>query len=150
MTWSFTDTLATSKDQVRALSGDVLTADQQVSDEFIAGYLSMFGNVFRTAAAICRHLAAKYSRQVTQARDDLRKDLSDRAKAYADRAKELDEQASSATMGALSPAIFAGGVFTADRDTRADDTTMIQPFFRRDSMEIHRGDLVDPRTTENE
>lgn len=143
MTWSFTDTLTTDKDKVRALSGDVLTTDQQVSDEFITGYLSMFGNVFRTAAAVCRHLAAKYSRQVSQARDDLRKDLSDRATAYAARAKELDEQASSAVGGALAPALFVGGVYVADRVMNEDDDSLIQPFFRRDSMEYPHGDLVD-------
>ena len=147
MAWTFTDTLLTDRDRVRALCGDVLSTDPQVSDEFLAGYLSMFGNVFRTAAAVCRHLSAKYSRQVTQARDDLSKSLSDKAKAYADRAKELDEQASSATLGALSPMIFAGGIYTADRDERADDATMIQPFFTRDTMEIGR---VDPFVSDDD
>lgn len=147
--WSYNTSLSTDKDKVRLLSGDVLTADQQISDEEISGMLLMFGNVFRTAAAVCRHLAAKYSRQVTQARDDLRKDLSDRAKAYADRAKELDTQASSAVDGAIVPALFVGGVYTADRDTRADDDTMIQPFFRRDSMEYSDSPLIDTETEDD-
>lgn len=132
MTWSYAPALTLDRDKVRFLCGDVDTTDQLVSDEEIAGNLAMYGSsVFRAGAAVCRHLAARFSRQADIAEDDIKKSLSQRAKAFADRAGELDEQASSTVNGAIVPTMFAGGISRSDKQVREQDTDRVQPSFTR-------------------
>jgi len=134
MTWTYDDTLSTDKDIVRFYTGDVLTADQQVSNEGIAALLAIHSTPLTTAAQICRSLAARYSRQADQEIDDLRKSLSQRAKAYADRAKEL-EALDDKTLALSVPVLYAGGISVADKASVESDTDRVQPFFTRDLME---------------
>lgn len=135
MTWSFDPGLSTDTDKVRFLSGDTDTTSQLVANETIVGVLTMYGNVFRSAAAICRAIAAKFSRQADEAIDDMRKNLSQRATAYAARARELDDQAVALTAVGATPMPFAGGISIGDKETRADDADRVDPFFTRDMME---------------
>ncbi len=140
MTWTFDDTLSTDLAKVRFLSGDVDTTDQQVANETITGLLTMYGNVFRAAASVCRSLASRYSRQSDSAMDDMRKSLSQRAKAYAERANELETQAGSALGIGAVPTIYAGGISILDKSIQTDDTDAVQPFFTRDMMGIDTTD----------
>lgn len=135
MTWTYSDTLATDKDKVRFYTGDVFTADQQMSDEGIAALLVTFDGPIRTAAQVCRSLAARYSRRTDSAIDDVRKNASQRAKAYADRANELDALAALGTSLSLVPRIYAGGISIADKELALGDTDRVPPFFTRDMME---------------
>lgn len=137
MTWSYDPSLSTDKDRVRFLSGDTDTSDQMVSNEEITGVLSMYtDNIFRGAAAVCRHLASKFSRQADQEIDDMRKALSQRAKAFADRASELDAQASSGVTASSMPTWYAGGISVADKELQNEDTDRVRPLFSRDDMEF--------------
>ncbi len=134
MSWTFDPTLTATIDQVRFLSGDVDTTDQQVANETITGLLTMYGSVFRAAAAVCRSLASRYSRQSDVAMDDMRKSLSQRAKAYAERASELEEQASSALGIGAVPMPFSGGMLDSVKQVQIDDPDRTQPLFTRDMM----------------
>jgi hypothetical protein len=138
MSWSFDEGLFTDLDRVRFLCGDVDTTDQLVADEVVTGVLSMYGNLFHSSAAVCRHLSARFSRQADISEDDLRKALSQRAKAYSDRAKELDTQASS-TGSVMVPTMFAGGISVSDKQTREQDTNRVPPFFSRRTDELPSG-----------
>lgn len=129
MTWSYNIALATEKDRVRFLAGDTDTADQQVSDEEIAGLLSLYGGAHRTAAAICRHLAARLGRYADTQIGQLRVSLSARARGFADRADELEAQA--AVVGSV-PVPYAGGLSIADKQAREDNTDRVRPLFTRD------------------
>lgn len=141
MTWSYTDTLLTAKDQVRFLSGDTQITSQMVTNEEITGILALYGNnVFRGAAAVCRHLASRFSRQADAAIDDMRKSLSQRAAAFAARAQELEAQADNGSViGTLVPQVFAGGIFESDVETNRQDDSIVQPMFTRDMMEFPTG-----------
>lgn len=132
MTWTYTNTLLTDKDKVRFLTGDTLTGDQLVSDEEIAGILLMHSNVYGAGAAVCRHLATRFSRQADSAIDDMRKSLSQKATAYAARAEELDDQASSATGVTSIPMPFAGGISVSGKQARRENTDRVSPAFTRD------------------
>ena len=135
MTWVYSQDLATLKDKVRFLSGDVDTADQQVADETITAVLSMYGDVWHSAAAICRSLAARYSREADIAMDALKKSLSQRAAAYKERGDELAAYASDPTGVLAVPVIFAGGISVAQKDDNVLNTDRVRPFFTRHMME---------------
>lgn len=137
MTWSYSTALATDKDRVRFYTGDTLSVAQQVSDEEIAGVLAMHSNVYVAAAAVCRHLAARYSALADIAIDDMRKSLSQRSAAYASRAGELEAQATSSSgSGSVAPRFFAGGISTSGKQVRQDNGALVQPLFSRDAMDF--------------
>src|SRR3990167_5626805 len=72
MTWTFSDTAVTTDlAKVRLMIGDVLTADQLLSDEIINAQITAAGNN-RGAALLCvEFLIAKYSRDVDRSVGDL-------------------------------------------------------------------------------
>lgn len=134
MTWSYSAGSGTALDRTRFLCGDTDTLSQMVSNEEITDMLGLYGaNIFRAAAAVCRHLSARFSRRADGAIDDMRKSLSQLSAQFAARAKELEAQADSGSdTGTTVPVPYAGGVYVADRDEREADTSLIQPFFTRD------------------
>src|SRR5688572_3442242 len=131
MTFTYDPGLATDRDRVRFLIGDTV-APAIVQDEEITGILTMQSGVYSSAAAICRSLAARYSRLADIARDDVRKSQSQIAKAFADRARDLETQASSVVGGTLIPVPYAGGISISDKDAQLDDTDRVVPIFTRD------------------
>ncbi|KKN54427.1 hypothetical protein LCGC14_0592250 [marine sediment metagenome] len=127
MTWSYdsSDPGATSKDQVRLMVGDTDTADQLLTDEEIAHFLTTYLTVGNAAVQSARAIMAQFTRQVTRAVGDLKINLSDRAKAYKELIVELTEMAD-----ASDPfQIYAGGLSLADRNEDRANVDLPQPPF---------------------
>ena len=111
--------------QVRFLVGDTVAADQQVQDEEIQFALVERPNIYGAGAIVCRSLAARMSRQADVVDKDLRSTYSQRAKAYAARAIELDLKAS--IRGGGLP--YAGGLSIADKVQNETNPDRVQPQF---------------------
>jgi hypothetical protein len=130
MTWTYTTSLATLRDKVRFLIGDTNTADQQLSDEEIAGVASMLStstDQYRVAIACVRGLISKYARQVNTSNGALSLSAGDRAAHYEALLTQLQRQRSDA--GALAVRGYVGGVSRDDNDTLDADTSSEQPQF---------------------
>lgn len=132
MTWTYTgDPASSSGDAVRFWVGDVTDTTPQLSDEEIAYLLSLTGgNVLQAAIAGCVQLANRYSSQVDFAVEtELRVDLSQRAEAYATRARELREQVKLPGFGGLVPVPYAGGISVSDTQRQERDGDRVAPGF---------------------
>jgi hypothetical protein len=131
--WSYTGNPASSpKDAVRFWLGDVNDSTPQLSDEEIAYLLSLTNDQPLQAAILgCLELANRYSSQVDFAVEtELRVSLSQRAQAYAQRARDLKEQVTIPGVTAtLHPLPYAGGISTADKAAREQDSDRVPPSF---------------------
>lgn len=127
MTWTYSlSQLSTSQlPQVRFLIGDTLVSDQLLQDEEINYAIGARGNIYGAAADCCRSIAATFSRQVDSAVGDLRASFSQKAKAYLDRALNLDAQF--ALNGGALP--FSGGMTWTDIEAAEADTERVPPQF---------------------
>lgn len=114
MTWTYNTSLATDRDRIRLLVGDINTSSQLYSDEEIAGLQSLYGSVLLTAAAVCDALAAKFSRSVSFSVEGLSISNSEKSDNYRKLAAILRARATS-DPGAFGPA-FVGGISTAAMD----------------------------------
>jgi hypothetical protein len=119
MAWTYDPDITTDRDKVRLLIGDTITTDQQLQDGEIAFFLSEESNVYRAAARACQSLAALYARKVDKAVGDLKISASQRQKAYAALAKDLWIK------GGVSGIPSAGGVYVADKDSMADNDSIV-------------------------
>ena len=130
MTWTYDpSTLSTNKTaQVRFMVGDTIPTAPQMQDEEIAFALTQRGSSYGAAADICRALAAKLSREADTVDKDLRTMLSNRATAYARRARDLEIQAK-ARGGAIP---YAGGISIIDKITQELDPDRVPPSFNRE------------------
>ncbi len=128
MTWTYNFTqLAAGAQlpQVRFLIGDTLPSDQLLQDEEIDYALSARGNVYAAAADCCRSIASTFSRQSDMADGDLRISRSQKAKAYMERALNLDAQF--AINGGAQP--WAGGISVTQKQTAEQDSDRVTPQF---------------------
>ena len=130
MTWSYTDTaLATStKDQVRFLVGDTDTTDQQLQDEEINFVLTQEAGVYRAASQCAKNIAAKYARQVTRSFGGRSDQLSQLVDHYRQLAKDLWAKGTLKRM-----TFYAGGQSQSEKDSQAQNTDMVEPFFSRNA-----------------
>ena len=135
MTWTYTgDPSDSPKDAVRFWIGDTTEATPQLSDEEITYLLQLTGgSVMQAAILACMQLANRYSSQVDFAVEtELRVALSQRAEAYAKRARELREQSQSpgtgSALGAL-PVPYAGGISRSDMERQERDGDRVPPGF---------------------
>jgi hypothetical protein len=135
MTWNYTGRPADNeRDKVRFLIGDTCSEDQLVSDEEIAYAISVYSNLNLASAMILRSLAAKFSRMVTNKVGDVSSNCTDMAKAFADRAKELDP---SGITTAPDPALpVFGGLTISGKETLDSDTDAVQPSFRKNTGDM--------------
>lgn len=136
LAWSYDpDQIMTSpKDKVRFLVGDVVAAEPLVQDEEIQFALAEHRNIYEAAAAVCDSIAALYSRKVDHTTGEVSTSHSQRAKAYADRAKELRQQAKSKSMAGAAP--LAGGITVLGKEAAAKDTNRVKPFFTRNWPDV--------------
>lgn len=129
MTWTYNTALTADRDIIRLTIGDVLTADQQLSDEEITYFRSTAGNNRGAALLAVEALIAKYSRDIDRKMGDLSLSSSQRLAAYkALRQTILDRE----TLGATP---FAGGISIADKQGYEDDTDLVRPAFARESFD---------------
>lgn len=113
--------------QARRWMGDVIQDDWQMTDEEISWAIASRGNVIMAAADCCRQIAAQYSRKVdTTSPGPVATRYSTEAKAYADRAKELDAIVQARGIGVMP---YAGGISVTDKTNVQQDTDRVSPSF---------------------
>lgn len=128
MTWTYTgDPSDSEKDAVRFLIGDTVSTDPLITDEEIAWLLTERGGVYPAAIQACETIAAKFARLADTQVDDVRVNLSQRAKGYRELAQTLSSR--QAISGAMP---FAGGISQAQKETAEEDTDRVPPFFTRE------------------
>ncbi len=139
MTWNYSgDPADSDRDSVRFLAGDTFTEDQLVSDEEIAYAISRFSTLELAAALVLRSLAAKFSRMVTNRVGEVSSNCSDLAKAYSDRADELDPGGITTSSGMIVIPKF-GGLSISEKETLDTDTDAVQPAFTKGMNDIPGG-----------
>ena len=111
--------------QVRRLIGDVLLADQQMTDQEIQWYIDNYSNVWTAAANAARALAAQFSRMVDTVQGEIRTLYSQRARNYLALATTLETQGK----GRGVDYMYAGGISIADKSNEVVDTDRVPPQF---------------------
>ncbi len=131
VSWSYDPELLhdSPKDQVRFLVGDIKLSEPLVEDEEILFALSQNSNVYFAAAIICDSIAGMFSRKVDRQTGDVRNAYSQRAKAYAERAKQLRAQGGSKSLSLAKP--LAGGITVSDKTRARLDPNRVRPSFAR-------------------
>ena len=142
MTWTYVNTLATTRDQIRWFVGDTDTDEQLVADEEITWAVTQNPDVRLAAAEVADAISRKFARYATVRTQDTAVDYTARAKQYRDVAAALREQY--ALRGAVP---FAGGIGVADKRDREKDTDRVQPAFSRG---LHATPGLWSETTEKE
>jgi hypothetical protein len=133
MSWTYTNSPATvPRDEVRFLTGDVLSTDQLVSDEEIAYALGITPNARMAAASIARAIASRFSRQADKQVGDLQISYSQRAAAYLKLAEELKTDAV-----LVSAAVYCGGISKTDKLTDETNSDRVKPSFKRGAFDDH-------------
>ena len=126
MTWTYDTSLSANKDKVRFYASDTDSAAAiTVTDEEIAGLLTLAGGVRSAAAMLCDHLALRYSQRGQQLTDDIGQSVNygDIAKQFSERARVLRSQAS---FGAVP---FAGGISVAQKQATSANADRVVPAF---------------------
>jgi len=100
----------------------------EISDESITAILALQSNPYIAAAMCARSIAGRYSSLVDKQVGDLRISYSQRAKTWAEFAKKLETMQQ--PVAATSP--WLGSLYVDDKEANAIDTSVTQPFFRRD------------------
>jgi len=138
MSWNYSGRPADSdRDHVRFLVGDTDAEEPFVQDEEIAFAVANQTSLKLSAALVLRALAAKYSRQVTNKVGDVSSNCSDVAKAFRDRADELDPAGLTTAPALVLPSF--GGLTISGKETLAEDTDAVQPRFVRGADDIPGG-----------
>ena len=126
MTWSYGgDPSANDQDFVRFEVGDTDTNDQLVTDEEIAGAVSLWGNKWRAASNVAKAIGGKFARRVDSTMGKLQIAYSQRVKHYMDLAKSLEAEAKK--HGAAAP--WAGAISQDAKKAEEDDTDRVVPAF---------------------
>lgn len=125
MTWSFDDTLSTTRDITRLTIGDINTSDQLLSNEIVAYYLALYSDDTTQAAIACvKAILAKLARDVDRSTTGPTTTRSQKTTHYRDLLKDLQAQA----YGAVE--CFVGGVSVTIGDANAADSDFSQPAFK--------------------
>jgi len=126
MPWSYSgDPASSDKDAVRFEVGDTDHNDQLLQDGEIEYAISLEPSLLAAAARCCEVLARRFSRQADFRLGPQAVSASQRAEAFAARAKELRTKA--ASLGG----IYVGGI---DRNEERLDRDLRQPAFKRNLM----------------
>jgi len=111
---------------VRRLIGDVLSGNPQLQDGEINFAIAEWSNYYLAGAECCRWLSAQYSREVDLVQGDLKTNYSNKAKAYRDRATELETLGN--TRGAAGAGLaYAGGISVQDKIAQENDPDRVDP-----------------------
>lgn len=154
MAWTYDQTLAESKDQVRLLMGDNDPSDHLMQDEEIVFLLGQNDdNVYYAAADALETLASRFSRDVSKSADGLSISSSERWRSFQERAKHLRDQAGRARRLAIP---YAGGIKRSEDDEHLTDNDLKPLHFgtgMHDHYEAFESDVTDssndPDTTWN-
>lgn len=134
MSWSYSGNPASNtKDMVRFLIGDTITADQLLQDEEITAVLAGEPDVTKSAAICAESISAKYSRLADVAVGKTRISYSQKSEAYSRLSDKLtSEVASSKSLKAVP---YAGGISVTDKDAQQLDSDRVDPMFERDMFD---------------
>jgi hypothetical protein len=139
MSWNYTKgPVNADRDKVRFYVGDTDESDQLVQDEEIAFAVAEHSDLRIAAAMVLRALAAKHSRLGSISVGSVSQTLTTIAKAFADRAKELDPFGYSIG-GVLLLTPKFGGLSISEKEVLADDTDAVQPSFAKGMNDIPGG-----------
>jgi len=131
MSWTYSGRPdSSSLDAVRFLSGDKDIDRKLVSNEEIEFSISRTSDIYKAAAMVCRAVAAEFSTKASYTVGDVSKQCSDISKAFAERAKELDN----ATASSLFVLPSFGGLSRAEKDGLESNTDAVQPVFTKDLL----------------
>ena len=121
MAWTYNDQLATDKDKVRALIGDVNVNDKQVTDEAINVWVTeVGGNIYTAASIIAQGLSGLYARRAEIQIDGLKVKFIERAKHYRALAIQIRETGK-LKAGSLGTPVVSG-VSLGEMDSVDEDT----------------------------
>lgn len=129
MTFTYnSSSISTDLAKVRLLIGDTSTGDQLLQDEEINFFVDSEPSIYHAGAMACEAIAAEFSRKADKQVGDLKINASQKAEAYAKRAKKL--MAMAKTRG--SAGIYAGGISKTDKQTQEQDSDRVEPDFYRE------------------
>ena len=138
MTWTYSnDPAASTKDEVRYLSGCNISSRELVQDEEINYAIAQYSDPKLAAALILRALANRFSRETDYREGDIAVSASKQAEAFAKRANELDP--GGVTLGVVLALASFGGLSKAEKETLNDNTDAVQPSFYRGMNDIPGG-----------
>lgn len=96
MAWSFSnDPASNQRDRVRLLCGDFIEEEPLISDETLDWLIAEWENEYQASAEACGIIASRFLREADITVGDLSVKLSERARAFQDRALALKKQAQS-------------------------------------------------------
>ena len=143
--WTYDVSLTTAKDRVRFYAGDTIQNQAWIYDEEIEAMLLLRPNELLCAADILDSQSAQSSGKVSYSiggGSAIRIDLSQRAIAFAQRAKELRRRA---YKRGVNP--FAGGQTVSGKTVQETRTDRVQPAFTVGQLD-NKGDAL-PLTRED-
>lgn len=133
LTYTYAGNFTLQRDRIRVEIGDTQfspTLTLLLADEEIAYAGTVEGNDLAVAARCCEFLEGKFAQKADMTEGKLSIKLSQRAKAYHDKAKDLRMLA---TMGGALPS--AGGISVAAKQANDDDTDRVPPAFWRGMLD---------------
>ena len=123
------------KNAVRVMSGDADTSRQLISDEAIHFFLSTEPNVYYAAARTVMNIIHEV------ASGGMEDQKVGETRIRMQRISELKVLVQDLRMRGSSHMLpSAGGIFIADRDAEEQDTSKIQPFFKRNQFDFVAND----------
>lgn len=128
MSWSYDPSLGDALSQVRFMVGDTDSTGQQLQDEEIDFLIAASGSAAGAAVSACRALAAKYARRVHEEVGDLKLYNEQMFDHYT---QLMEQLATQSMIGSLNGMPSAGGVYVAEKEAYAADTSIVQPIFSR-------------------
>jgi hypothetical protein len=134
MTWTYDETLALPRDQIRMLIGDVEVLDPQLSDESIAFFYTSSGDVYTSAINAALALSAKYSREANSKSVGSMSLSYQRAQSYAALADRLQAQAYMPGLVLAPPVV--GGISKTDKALAEQDGDRVPPTFTRRGFDV--------------
>ena len=128
MTWTYSgDPSSSNRDLVRFLIHDTDTTAQLLTDEEIAGLLTIEGSARGAAILAAGSLSARFGRKASMSVGDLSINYGSISSFYASLVASLRRE-----LVCSSARPYAGGQSIADKDAKEDDDDRVRPSFRRD------------------
>jgi len=133
MAWTYSgDPSQSSKDAVRFILGDTISSDPLLQDEEINYTLAQNSSVDDAAYAACIGIVAKFSRLADKEVGKIKVKFSQKATQYQKLADKLYLRAGVVVIP------YAGGTSVADKQAMQEDSSIVQPAFKKGMMDNQR------------
>jgi hypothetical protein len=134
MTWTYSgDPSANNRDLVRFLVHDTDTTAQLLTDEEIAGLVTIEGSARGAAVLAAGSLAARFGRKASMSVGDLSIDYGSIATFYNNLVASLRRE-----LATTSARPYAGGQSISDKESKEDDDDRVSPAFKRNMHDRDR------------